>query len=85
MTVQWGPVPCIHLNGNLTSYLVKCGPEESEYVQPITVPGSGHDHSTTITGLTPSSVYTVKIAAVTGGEDVGPFYLIRVTTPGCVQ
>ena len=62
ITVQWGPVDCIYRNGDITGYSV----------QYIKLGGSGTESSlqevtnrqATISGLTPSTVYAVFVAAV---------------------
>lgn len=81
MTVQWEQVECIHRNGNITSYLVEYGEDtDGGEMHRLGVPGSSQ--STTITGLSPSTVYSIKIAAITEEDKVGPSDLIRVQTQG---
>ena len=60
ITVQWGAVDCIHRNGHITGYSVQYG-----------VVGSGSFHSVdatgteaTISGLMPSTTYSIQVAAV---------------------
>ena len=61
ITVQWGPVDCIHRNGNITGYSVLYREIESAMenrtINIISL-------QVTITGLTPSTEYTVSVAAV---------------------
>ena len=61
ITVQWGSVPCIHQNGVITEYSVRYGVEGSGNTpQTMTTTGNG----ATILDLTPSTNYTVEVAAV---------------------
>ncbi|CAI8028403.1 Receptor-type tyrosine-protein phosphatase F, partial [Geodia barretti] len=69
ITVQWGPVECIHQNGEITSYWVTYGEEgsseEARNVQMVSGDSSGG--MTTVFGLTKETVYIVQVAAVTSG------------------
>ena len=63
ISVQWGSVPCIHQNGDITGYSVQyevmgCGNTET-----MSVPGADTTQ-TTISGLTPSTTYSIQVAAV---------------------
>ena len=61
ITVQWGAVACIDRNGNITGYSVRYG------VQGSAVGNKTVGHSVaeaTISGLTPSTEYTLEVAAV---------------------
>ena len=59
ITVQWGPVDCIHRNGDITSYSVQYGEVEPESgLQEVA------NRRATITGLTPSTEYAVSAAAI---------------------
>ena len=60
ITVQWGSVPCIHQNGQITGYSVRYGVEGSGNTQTVTAMGNG----ATIYDLTPSTNYIVQVAAV---------------------
>ena len=63
LTVQWGMVPCIHRNGEITGYSVRYSGGGSTQ----TVAVSGADVTeTTISGLTPSTEYSVQVAVVNG-------------------
>ena len=62
ITVQWGAVDCIHRNGDITGYSVRYG------VQTVSVSGGGATQ-TTISGLTPSTNYSIEVAAM---NIVGP-------------
>ena len=66
-TVQWGPVDCIHRNGNITGYSVRLNGNI------ITGDSSGGTY--VISGLEPSTTYSIQVAALTS-TGVGPY-----TTP----
>ena len=55
ITVQWGPVDCIHRNGDITGYLVRYGQQTL----------STSVTEATLSGLTPSTLYSIEVAAVT--------------------
>ena len=63
ITVQWGEVPCIHQNGAITGYSVQYGVMGSGSTQTMTVSGASTTQ-TTITGLNPSTTYSIQVAAV---------------------
>ena len=61
ITVQWGPVDCIHRNGGIRGYSVRL----SEVVGEIFIDVSGEKNTrVTISGLVPSTDYNIQIAAV---------------------
>ena len=60
ITVQWGMVPCIHRNGDIVGYSVEY--VGARLLRTTFVSG----RMTTITGLNPSTTYSIKVAAVTG-------------------
>ena len=62
--VSWGPVECRHQNGEITGYLVRYGEEGGGNRTVQTVSGHSSGGSTTITGLTNETIYTVQVAAV---------------------
>ena len=64
ITVQWGTVPCIHRNGDITGYSVQYGVVGSESTQ--TMPVSGATEAS-ITDLVESTTYTIEVAAVNSG------------------
>ena len=53
VTVQWGMVPCIHRNGDITGYSVQYG------TQTMSVMG-GDAMEAVITGLSPSTEYSIE-------------------------
>ena len=61
ITVQWGEVPCIHQNGDITGYSVQYRVMGSGDT-PQTMPAMGN--GATIYDLTPSTNDTVQVAAV---------------------
>jgi hypothetical protein len=63
ITVHWGEVPCLDRNGEITGYrahAVRSGMVEG------TASVGGDVRQATISGLSPSTVYTVQVAAVNG-------------------
>ena len=67
ITVQWGTVPCIHRNGDITAYRIRV--LTSGENDRITV---GDVREATISGLSPSTEYTVSAAAV-NSQGTGPY------------
>ena len=63
ISVQWGSVPCIHQNGDITGYSVQYEVMGSGNTQTMPVSGAGTTQ-TTISGLTPSTTYSIEVAAV---------------------
>ena len=63
ITVQWGAVPCIHRNGNITGYSVQYGVLGSGSILVISVSG-GSVTQLTISSLISSTFYSIQVAAV---------------------
>ena len=63
ITVQWRPVDCIHRNGDITGYLLRYGVQGSGSTQTMYVSG-GDATEATISGLTPSIMYSIEVSAV---------------------
>ena len=65
ITVQWGAVDCIHRNGDITGYSVRYGVEGSfEGGRTVVmIPGGSSGGVYEISGLTPSTSYTINVAA----------------------
>ena len=63
ITVWWGPVSCVHRNGEITGYSVQYGEMGSESTQNIRVSGTSSGGMATISGLSPTTMYTVVVAA----------------------
>ena len=75
ITVQWGPVDCIHRNGDITGYSVrygKVGSAEGERTVVEMVSGDFSGGMCTISGLSPATVYAVEVAAETSAGS-GPY------------
>ena len=71
ITVQWGSVPCIHQNGNITGYSVQYEVNGSGNTQTVNVNGAGVTEAT-LSNLTASTTYSVQVAAV-NDADYGVF------------
>ena len=69
ITVQWGPVDCIHRNGDITGYSVQYGEMGSESTQTVNVT---EETSKTISGLSTSTNYTYQVAA-RNSAGLGPY------------
>ena len=73
ITVQWGPVDCIHRNGEITGYSVQYGEVGSGSTQLQTMPVSGGSATeATISGLMSSTTYSIQVAAETSAG-TGPY------------
>ena len=64
ISVQWGSVPCIHQNGDITGYSVQYEVMGSGNTHIEIVSGDSSGGMTTISGLTPSTNYSIEVAAV---------------------
>ena len=69
ITVQWEEVPCLHRNGEITGYTVVA---RISGVDDITEFVNGDARSATVSGLEPSTQYTVLVAAVNGAGTSEP-------------
>ena len=67
--VTWMPVPCLHQRGVITGY--KLHYSSSNNITTVVISGQGH-RTYNITGLTPSTRYTIAVAAVNDGG-TGPY------------
>ena len=65
ITVQWGPVPCRHQNGEITGYSVRYGEIGSSDLSEEMVLADSSGGMTTISGLTIKTMYMVEVAAET--------------------
>ena len=85
ITVQWGAVDCIHHNGDVTGYSVRYGVQGSGSTQTRDVPG-GDTRQTTISGLNPSTNYSIQVAAV-NSAGIGEYsisVIIQTASEQCV-
>ena len=76
--VQWEEVPCLHRNGEITGYTVVA---RTSGMTDITEFVNGNARSATVSGLEPSTQYTVLVAA-SNGASIGPATSINVETGG---
>ena len=74
ITVQWGAVDCVHRNGNITGYSVQYGVQGSGSTQTMSVSGDSVTEAT-LSELTPSTTYSIEVAAVTGQDRIGVYSL----------
>ena len=82
ITVQWGPVDCIHRNGDITGYTVRVR-ASGEAERTVSVDESVRE--TTMCGLTPFTEYTVSVAAE-NSVDIGVYSnMITIRTQGNEQ
>ena len=63
IAVQWESVECINRNGEITGYTVRYAVQGNRSTQTVTVSGGGATQ-TIIFGLTPSTNYSIEVAAV---------------------
>ena len=68
ISVQWGSVPCIHQNGDITGYSVQYEVMGSGNTQTEIVSGDSSGGMTTISGLIPSTNYSIEVAAVNSAD-----------------
>ena len=74
ISVQWdGLDPCRHVNGLIVLYRVQYTEVASGVVQSKDVAGVWNvtNAETSLTGLTPSTSYSIQVAAVNEDDDVG--------------
>ena len=74
ISVQWdGLTPCSQVNGLIVKYIVQYTAESSGVVQSIDVAGEWNvtKAQTSLTGLTPYTNYSTKVAARNEQGDVG--------------
>ena len=72
ITVQWGPVDCIHRNGDITGYLVRYGKVQTDQEERTVVPGNDSEGMRTIPGLSAATTYKVEVAVETS-VGAGPY------------
>ena len=69
ITVQWKEVPCLHRNGEITGYRVVARTSGEDDITEFV---NGDARSATVSGLEPSTEYTVLVAAVNGAGTSEP-------------
>ena len=69
--VTWKHVNCIDRNSEISRYTVRYGPVGGTAVN-ASVSGTNHQTYTAV-GLTPSTNYSIEVAAVNSDGGVGPF------------
>ena len=79
ITVQWGEVPCMDRNGEITGYIVEAR-ISGTLIRTVNV-NDGSAREGTVSGLDPSTDYTVTVAAV-NNAGTGSFSGIPITTAG---
>ena len=84
ITVQWEAVDCIHRNGDITGYSVRYGVQGSGSTQTESVSGGGATQ-TIISGLTPSTNYSIEVAAVNSAGTGDYSNVIYQLTQGIVS
>ena len=84
ISVQWGSVPCIHQNGDITGYSVQFGLMGSGQ-KPVSMSVSGGSKTeATLSNLTAETSYWITVAAV-NTEGTGDSRNISAkTSAGCV-
>ena len=81
ITVQWGAVPCIHRNGDITGYSVQYGVLGSGSILVIPVSG-GSVTQVTISNLISSTTYSIQVAAVNSeGTGISSELVFSETSP----
>ena len=78
-SVQWGLVPCIHRNGDITGYSVQYGEIGSEIRDSLSI-DNAERFTTNFSGVMPDAKYSVEVAGV-NSNGVGVYQSIRVITP----
>ena len=78
ITVQWGPVDCIHHNGDITGYTVQYGAKGSKNIEHAKVPGL-KAAEINLTRLAPFTTYSIKVGAV-NINGTGEFRSVTATT-----
>ena len=70
--IAWDAVNCIERNSNITGYVVHYTTPSTSGNDSVMVAGSGDAGGmVTIGGLTPSTQYSIQVAAVNSNGDVG--------------
>ena len=62
ITIQWGPVNCIHRNGHITGYIIQYEEKGSYHIKDISVTSSSTE--ATIFGVNSATNYSIEVVAV---------------------
>ena len=77
ITIAWDVVNCIERNGIITGYVVRYTPPSTSGNNTVMISGTGGAGGmVTIDGLTPSTQYSIQVAAVNSDGRVGVFSTI---------
>ena len=79
ITIEWDELACLDRNGVITSYIVEAR-AGGTLIRTVNV-NDGSAREATVTGLTPSTEYTVSLQAV-NSVGSGPIRSIAIETPG---
>ena len=79
ITIEWDELACLDRNGVITGYIVEAR-AGGTLIRTVNV-NDGSARRATVTGLTPSTAYTVSLQAV-NSADSGPIRSIAITTAG---
>ncbi len=72
---------CIDRNSEIIGYVLRYGEASSDQREEAVTAGSGDEGGTsTITGLTPYTEYSIEVAAVNSDSQTGPFANIAART-----
>jgi len=82
ITIAWDAVNCTERNSNITGYVVHYTPPSTSGNDSVMVSGTGDAGGmVTIGGLTPSTQYSIQVAAVNSNGSVGvPTALLSMNT-----
>ena len=79
VTVTWSEVQCFNGSGAVTHYLMQYQSMCDGVVQSVTTSGLVQN----VSGLTPTCVYSFRVAAVGASQRIGPFSISANTSlPG---
>ena len=79
ITIEWDELACLDRNGVITGYTVEAR-AGGTLIRTVNV-NDGSAREATVTGLTPSTEYTVSLQTV-NSADSGPIRSIAIETPG---
>ena len=79
ITIEWDELACIDRNGEIIGYIVEAR-AGGTLIRTMNV-NDGSAREATVSGLNPSTAYTVSLQAV-NSADSGPIRSIAIETPG---